>query len=338
MKRIKCLNCGMAWYVEDNFIKDIKVCTFCDNPVTSYEDEVPDNNSIVGLLCNIAKKQGTDILSSSRLFAYMSDLAPQLEKEIRIFSRSFNDEYLNMLQNAFVSDSDDAIHDLNKIKICLMDEAMSEEWADKIVESCKEAARAYKGGKRRVVSNILIDTYKETNLLESRGADYVNNITYISKDCGGGYPHNNTDYDMTKESQNNDDIAQYRKRMRNAFYRNWVLAMSKNSKSTGALTDKRLLELLHKNKIDIQFPFISVDIVREDMDRSYREYFAERMSEDVWYKYIIKRFVNHEAVMGYLNDKQLLELIHSEGVANRYPGISIKEVRDDMQELKNRSR
>ena len=88
----------------------------------------------------------------------MADISPELNREIRIFDKAFSKEYLEKLRRFFEGNSEAC--EFRKLKSFFMEDAMSEEWADRLISICEEAVQAYNGkNKEKPHYNITVSQY-----------------------------------------------------------------------------------------------------------------------------------------------------------------------------------
>ena len=138
MIRLSCKNCNKNWIVEEKSISFLKVCPFCENSIkkkkivikdgiSSFDDVISQSISGLGIAAWLEPK---------KLMAYMLDIAPQFDKEIRIFFR-MSEKNFNSIYNIFKQNNDDEKIEFSKLKKTLIDyEGFSEMWADFICNSC----------------------------------------------------------------------------------------------------------------------------------------------------------------------------------------------------------
>lgn len=132
MKQLKCVICTEKWYVEENDIDKLNSCPFCSSNIrektifTTFDSL--DKAIYVAFI-----ELGIRIFEKPKqLFSYLLDVAPSLKKDIRIFSKAFSEEYTEYIKVALEQENELAKITINKIKHLMMEDGMSEEWAEKI--------------------------------------------------------------------------------------------------------------------------------------------------------------------------------------------------------------
>jgi len=138
MIRLTCKKCNENWIVDEKSIPVLKVCPFCKNSIkkkkailkdsiSSFDDVISQSISDLGIAAWLEPK---------KLMAYMMDIAPRFDKEIRIFFR-MSEKSFNSIYNLFKQNNDDVKIGFSRLKTTLIDyEGFSELWADFICDSC----------------------------------------------------------------------------------------------------------------------------------------------------------------------------------------------------------
>lgn len=108
MRRIKCLSCNKEWYVRDGEESKVLTCPFCSSPIRE-KASVSGTDTLGKALYKAIAERSLDILSSSsKISGYLFDIAPELKKETRIFSKTFDDELVSRFRDAFEQDCSEA--------------------------------------------------------------------------------------------------------------------------------------------------------------------------------------------------------------------------------------
>ncbi len=138
MKKLKCEVCSKEWYIENNKVDKLNGCPFC---VASIQKKgaIKEVNSLEKAIYSAITHTGIEILENSRqLSSYLMDIAPKLKKEIRIFSKIFNEQYMLYLKDGL--EQEDAEIVIRKLKYLFVEnEGLSENWADMVCESLLKA-------------------------------------------------------------------------------------------------------------------------------------------------------------------------------------------------------
>lgn len=131
MKRIKCDCCSGKWMVENEDLEKLTVCPYCGISIQG-EMEFKDYDTLDKAIYGAIAKMGKTVLSNPRqLSGFMMDIAPGLNKEIRIFSKTVTKDYITYIKNAFDEDVDVAENSINKLHhLFVEEEGLSDNWAD----------------------------------------------------------------------------------------------------------------------------------------------------------------------------------------------------------------
>lgn len=205
MKQLKCLHCNKIWYVDDMELRDVNTCPFCSNTIR-HKGSVGDIDTLGKALYSAVSAEGPELLmNSEKISGYLLDLIPNLKKEVRIFSRTFNDDYIALYRSAFCQDERDSTITIKKIKNLLIeDEGLSETWADMICNSCQEAVSYYKGKGLTDILDAEIINYNTEKNAEPDHKTNLNNVSHINKpsiittlNSGQSGNKNNTGWSIT---------------------------------------------------------------------------------------------------------------------------------------------
>lgn len=161
MKKIQCIKCNEKWIVEDDKPPKLQVCPFCG--VNLWEKAITsdlDNISIENALFNVIRHSGIDVLKQkSRVIGMLSDLTKGMDKEIRIISRAYNQDVVNLVYDAFISDEATSQSELKRIKHSLIeDEGFAESWAAFFVDCIQKCIRLHKGADTKK-QNVMISEF-----------------------------------------------------------------------------------------------------------------------------------------------------------------------------------
>lgn len=159
MKQLKCLACGKEWYVDDLELNFVMTCPFCSTMIR-HKDSIGEINTLGKAIYKAISDQGLDMLANvGKVSGYLLDIVPDLKKEIRIFNKTFDHEYITLLRTAFEKESNDIVLILSKLKRLFMEEeGLSESWADMLCENCQMAILYYKGqGLQDILSAEIVD-------------------------------------------------------------------------------------------------------------------------------------------------------------------------------------
>lgn len=161
MKIIRCQMCNGAWIVEDDDLTKQRVCPYC---ATSIQGKVEFEayESLDKAIYGAVTKMGDGILQNPRqLSGFMMDTAPNLKKEIRIFSKTVSDDYAAHIKTLFAQDIEAAETTIKKLRqLFIEEEGLSETWADMICDGLHGALLYYKGiGCTRLI-NVQVDDFE----------------------------------------------------------------------------------------------------------------------------------------------------------------------------------
>ena len=146
MKQLKCLKCSKIWYVDDAELNSVSTCPFCSSQIR-YKGTIGNIDTLGKAIYQAISAGGLDLLTSSeKISGYLLDLMPDQKKEIRIFTKTFDEDYLSMYRNAFNQAENDIEVTMNKLKsVFIEEEGLSETWANMLCENCQMAITYYQG-------------------------------------------------------------------------------------------------------------------------------------------------------------------------------------------------
>ena len=146
MKQITCSKCTQVWFVDEPNLQFITTCPYC---AASIREKVkfsqPD--SLDKAIYLAIEGLGNNALESpTRIGGYISDIAPNLKKELRVLSHTFREEYFSIVRSAFEHDIKTAEKEISKLIRLLIDEdGLSETWAKQIGSSYLDAIKLVNG-------------------------------------------------------------------------------------------------------------------------------------------------------------------------------------------------
>ena len=146
MKQVKCHACKEKWYIDNQNEKKLRVCPFCATDIRE-KIELKNVNTLGEALYKAISDRGIKILDDHQnMYAYLLDTIPELKREIRIFSKSFEKECLVLYKEAFNKNANELELTMQQIKYLLIEEeGLSEEWTNKICKECRQALMYYRG-------------------------------------------------------------------------------------------------------------------------------------------------------------------------------------------------
>ena len=116
MKKIRCQLCEGAWIVEDDDLDKQKVCPYCETAIQG-KVEFDTYDSLDKAIYGAVTKMGNGVFQNLRqLSGFILDTAPNLKKEIRIFSKTVTDDYATYIRTLFDQDMDEAEMTVRKLK------------------------------------------------------------------------------------------------------------------------------------------------------------------------------------------------------------------------------
>ena len=183
MKTFICGSCGGEWYSDESQAGSVRCCPYCMTMIPRpLEPETVD--TLGKAIYSAISALDLDILSqAARMKGYLMDTVcdmPELKKEIRLFFKFFNQDYLSRYKEAFLGDMAAAATVLSRIEYYLVeDEALDKGRARQMTESCMEAIRYYKGISETVEESYFPEKpYYERTDTEN---DYDKAIEYFQK-------------------------------------------------------------------------------------------------------------------------------------------------------------
>lgn len=165
MKQLKCLKCSKIWYVDDTELNSVNTCPFCSSQIRC-KGTIGNIDTLGKAIYQAISTGGLDLLTSSeRISGYLLDLLPDQKKEIRIFTKTFDDDYLSMYRNAFDQPENDIEVTMNKLRsVFIEEEGLSDTWANMLCKNCQTAISYYQGqGFPNILSCQIQDVTKELN-------------------------------------------------------------------------------------------------------------------------------------------------------------------------------
>jgi|GEM_PF-2855233 predicted protein (fragment) len=169
MKKIRCQLCEGTWIVEKEDLEKQKVCPYCGTSVQG-KVEFETYDSLDKAIYGAILKMGKGVLQNIRqLSGFMLDTAPDLKKEIRIFSKTVTDDYASYIRTMFNQNIAEAEMTTRKLKqLFVEEEGLSESWADMICDGLYGALLYYKGiGCTRLINVDVNDFELSTKTTES---------------------------------------------------------------------------------------------------------------------------------------------------------------------------
>lgn len=86
------------------------------------------------------------LASVGKISGFLYDVVPELKKEIKIFTKTFDEEYLALYRDSFSQDLKSVELTMNKLRqFFIEEEGLSEIWADILCENCYQAVMYYHG-------------------------------------------------------------------------------------------------------------------------------------------------------------------------------------------------
>lgn len=146
MKQLKCLKCSKIWYVGDAELNSVNTCPFCSSQIRC-KGTIGNIDTLGKAIYQAISTGGLDLLTSSeRISGYLLDLLPDQKKEIRIFTKTFDDDYLSMYRDAFEQTGTGIEVTMNKLRsVFIEEEGLSDTWANMLCENCQMAIAYYQG-------------------------------------------------------------------------------------------------------------------------------------------------------------------------------------------------
>lgn len=160
MKSLKCESCAGIWMVEDADLEKQKVCPYCTVSIQG-DIEFSEYDSLDKAIFGAVSQMGKGVLMNPRqLCGFMLDTAPGLRKEIRIFSKTVNEDYVGYIKSAFEQEVEDAEVTINKLHhLFIEEEGLSDNWADMLCTGLYGAILYTKGvGTTRII-NVEIEDF-----------------------------------------------------------------------------------------------------------------------------------------------------------------------------------
>ena len=201
MKKVKCDSCAGTWIIEDTDLEKLKVCPYCEVSIQG-EIEFSEYDTLDKAIYGAIAKMGKGILMNPRqLSGFMMDTAPGLKKEIRIFSKTVNEDYAGQIKSAFEEDVEAAEVTIKKLHhLFVEEEGLSDNWADMLCESLYGAILYTNGIGTTKIINVEISDYSiiPYDTAEKRDDCEVNNCTACSKAVNNEKTVHKNTYDILK--------------------------------------------------------------------------------------------------------------------------------------------
>lgn len=145
MKKTTCKACSRAWYLSSDLLDSLQLCPYCGATLRDKET-IQVYDSLGKALYGAFQVAGDDSIGNYRLLlSIMADLAPQLQREIRIFSKALNDETMRFVIEAY-ADKSKLPMSMNLLKSQLVnEEGLSEVWSGTVVDAFTTAIQMSSG-------------------------------------------------------------------------------------------------------------------------------------------------------------------------------------------------
>lgn len=182
MKKIRCQLCDGTWIVKKEDLEKQKVCPYCGASVQG-KVEFEAYDSLDKAIYGAITKMGEGVLQNLRqMSGFMLDTAPNLKKEIRIFSKTVTDDYVSYIRTIFNQNLAEAEMTTRKLKqLFIEEEGLSESWADMICDGLHGALLYYKG---IGCTRLAFEYYKKAADKEYPPAEYaLGQMYYFGQDC-----------------------------------------------------------------------------------------------------------------------------------------------------------
>ncbi len=136
MKKITCSKCAGIWYVEDESLDSVCICPYCSLSIRKKQPLSVADSLDKAIYMAIAGLGDNALASPTRIGGYISDIAPNLKKGLRVLTHSFREEYFSIVRTAFTHDLKTSEKEISKLVRLLIDEdGLSESWAKQIGSS-----------------------------------------------------------------------------------------------------------------------------------------------------------------------------------------------------------
>lgn len=172
LKKVNCIHCDNEWYVEESKKGQVKACPFCKKeiPVKKVFEKI---DSLDKALHTVIVNEGKHIVKKPEVLSgYLLNIAPQLEKEIKILTRILTEEYALLWLEAFKQDEKQQADTFVKLQnLFVEEEGVSEKWAATLVSGLKGAVLYSKG----------IESNRDNLLINAEDDENVVKLTY--KEC-----------------------------------------------------------------------------------------------------------------------------------------------------------
>ena len=146
MKKLTCKRCRKVWYMEDGEVAFVKVCPCCIGPARETVAITKAETLAQAIYLSFQGLGEKALTSPGRIGGYICDIAPSLQKEVRILSHSFPEDYFALVRRAYTAEPGEAERLMKTLSRRLVDgEGMSENWAEKIGSSYLGAINLTRG-------------------------------------------------------------------------------------------------------------------------------------------------------------------------------------------------
>lgn len=170
MKKLKCKHCDQVWYVDRNNLDNVQSCPYCSQvlreKVSLRSADTLDKAIYIAVSAFIEE----GFPAPGRISGYISDIAPNLKKELRVLSHSFHDDYFSLVKQAFEKKPSEAEPILAKlVHLLIDDEGLSETWAKQIGSSYLGAIKLMHGvGAKSILSGAVISDFEVKESVEPK--------------------------------------------------------------------------------------------------------------------------------------------------------------------------
>ena len=177
-KDLICKSCNNKWYVDEELLKQVKLCPFCATEYIHEKEKIIIDSVDKAIYATICEAGIEILLERNRFLAYLNDMASDYRKEIKILSKACEPKILSAILEASKQEYTDAVITMKTVEVSLIDdEGMSDKWAQMICDWFFKAIRYGKDSVTTQPSNKTKTSSEGAQTKEKK--QHINNRTKV---------------------------------------------------------------------------------------------------------------------------------------------------------------
>lgn len=277
MKQLKCQKCSKIWYVDDTELNNINFCPYCSTPIRR-KGSIGTIDTLGKAIYSAISVGGLDLLTSGeKISGYLLDLVPELKKEIRIFTKTFDSEYMPLYRNAFEQSDHNIEITMNKLKSAFVEEeGLSDTWANMLCDNCQMAISYYKG---RGLPDVFSCQIQDVPIVMNNKAQNLHN-EFVSSPQNTDLPENSIKKEIGRSYKYKAGNKIEFGHDENGNPIQWVILEIENKLALILYDGKEIKQKFHENSMYIRYDVLWKDCsLREWLNYDFKlKYFTKEES------------------------------------------------------------